>query len=102
MPTALLPADTAFAAAPMQFAVFGRMEPWRRLRLAMEMSDAARRLAARGIQDRHPDDNDNQVQWPRLDRAYLRKWAPDLGVADTLENILCQAEGLATKQRPES
>jgi hypothetical protein len=32
------------------------------------------------------------VQWPRLDRAYLRRWAADLGVAEKLEEILRSAE----------
>src|SRR5262249_25449977 len=32
------------------------------------------------------------TQWPRLDLAYLRKWAPALGVADDLEKLLSVAE----------
>jgi len=31
-------------------------------------------------------------QWPTLDLAYLRKWAPPLGVADQLEELLDTAE----------
>jgi hypothetical protein len=32
------------------------------------------------------------VQWPRLDQAYLRKWAIDLGVSEQLEALLRTAE----------
>jgi hypothetical protein len=32
------------------------------------------------------------VQWPRLDHAYLRKWASSLGVADRMEEVLTKAE----------
>jgi len=31
------------------------------------------------------------VQWPRLDQAYLRKWAPSLGVAEKLEELFRKA-----------
>lgn len=34
------------------------------------------------------------VQGPRLDREYLRKWAPTLGVAEQLEELLRRAEEL--------
>ena len=37
------------------------------------------------------------LQGDQLDRAYLRKWAKELGVAEQLEEILRQAERL---QRP--
>src|SRR5262249_1074259 len=37
------------------------------------------------------------AQWPRLDRAYLRTWAADLGVMDALEELLRQGEELAPK-----
>ena len=33
-----------------------------------------------------------KVQGERLDRAYLRRWATALGVADLLEQALAQAE----------
>jgi hypothetical protein len=32
------------------------------------------------------------VQWPRLDREYLRKWAAELGVSESLEGLLRKAE----------
>jgi hypothetical protein len=32
------------------------------------------------------------VQGPKLDKAYLRKWAPSLGVIDLLEDLLHRAE----------
>jgi hypothetical protein len=34
------------------------------------------------------------AQWPRLDQAYLRRWAADLGVTEALEDLLRQAEEL--------
>ena len=34
------------------------------------------------------------VQWQRLDKAYLRKWAQELSVADLLETLLNHAEKL--------
>jgi hypothetical protein len=41
------------------------------------------------------------VQGSKLDRAYLRKWAPILGVAGQLENLLRQAEGFPSAEGPE-
>jgi hypothetical protein len=32
------------------------------------------------------------VQWPKLDQAYLRHWAGELGLAEQLEELLRQAE----------
>ncbi len=40
------------------------------------------------------------VQGPRLDRAYLRKWAPLLGVADKLEELLRKADASSAPQSP--
>jgi hypothetical protein len=40
------------------------------------------------------------VQWPRLDRDYLRKWAPALGVAEKLEELLKRAEELQPRPGP--
>jgi hypothetical protein len=37
------------------------------------------------------------AQWPRLDRDYLRRWAPDLGVAEILEELLRQGEELVNR-----
>ena len=34
------------------------------------------------------------VQWQRLDKVYLRKWAQELSVADLLETLLSHAEEL--------
>jgi hypothetical protein len=36
------------------------------------------------------------VQWARLDLQYLRRWAPSLGVADQLEELLREAAKLQT------
>jgi hypothetical protein len=38
------------------------------------------------------------VQWPRLDREYLRRWAPALGVAEKLGELLKRAEELQPGQ----
>jgi hypothetical protein len=34
------------------------------------------------------------AQWPRLDQAYLRRWAADLGITEELEGLLREAEQL--------
>jgi hypothetical protein len=34
------------------------------------------------------------AQWPRLDQGYLRRWAVVLGVSDSLEQLLQEAEKL--------
>jgi hypothetical protein len=40
------------------------------------------------------------VQWPKLDQAYLRRWAGPLGVADTLEELLGKAKDLCSEPPP--
>jgi hypothetical protein len=40
------------------------------------------------------------VQWARLDQQYLRRWAPSLGVADQLEELLREAAKLQTSPPP--
>ncbi len=40
------------------------------------------------------------VQGAKLDLAHLRKWAPSLGVADQLEELLREAESLRSKPGP--
>jgi hypothetical protein len=37
-----------------------------------------------------------KVRWAVLDKAYLRKWAHELGVAEKLEDLLGEAERLQT------
>jgi hypothetical protein len=39
-------------------------------------------------------------QWPRLDQAYLHKWAPALGVVDSLNDLLRKAEALQSPDKP--
>ena len=39
------------------------------------------------------------VQWPQLDQGYLRRWASELGVSESLETILQQA-GQASQSSP--
>ena len=38
------------------------------------------------------------VQWRTLDRVYLRRWAPLLGVADKLEEVLRKADEQSRQQ----
>ena len=40
------------------------------------------------------------AQWPNLDRDYLRKWAPELGVDEDLEEVLRIAESAQAKPKP--
>jgi hypothetical protein len=40
------------------------------------------------------------VQWPTLDQVYLRRWAPHLGVAEKLEEVLRRAGDLFSQQQP--
>jgi hypothetical protein len=39
------------------------------------------------------------AQWPKLDRAYMRKWSFELGVADALEELLRRGEELVGPAR---
>jgi predicted RNA polymerase sigma factor len=58
----IVPADTTLEAARVQFEVFRRMRPDRRLELALEMSTALRNVAASGVRSRHPDYSEEQVK----------------------------------------
>jgi hypothetical protein len=40
------------------------------------------------------------VQWPTLDREYMRKWAPQLGVTAELEEVLRIAEESQSRPAP--
>ena len=67
-----IPRDTTLEAARMQLEIFRRMTPEQRSRLAFELTDSVRRLAAEGVRARHPEDTDDQV---RL--AEIRLWLGD-------------------------
>jgi len=54
--------DTSHEAARVQIRSWRSMGPAQRLHTALTLSDAARQVAAAGIQHRHPDYNDEQVQ----------------------------------------
>ncbi len=62
MPDPYLPADTSLEAIRVQHAIYRRMPPEQRLRLACQMSDSIRVVAADGVRARHPDYNQRQVQ----------------------------------------
>jgi hypothetical protein len=47
--------DTDAAAHRAQLAVYARMTPSRRVELAFELSERARRIATAGIRSRHPN-----------------------------------------------
>lgn len=54
--------DTTVEAQRHHDDVFRAMSPERRVAMAVEMSDAACRMAEDGIRMRHPDDTDEQVR----------------------------------------
>jgi hypothetical protein len=58
----LVPADTTPEAAQVQFEVFRRMAPSRRLLLALKMSDTLQGIAAAGVHSRHPAFSEEQVR----------------------------------------
>jgi hypothetical protein len=62
MPDPFLPSDTSLEAIRVQHAIYRRMPPEQRLRLACQMSDSARALAADGVRARHPEYSERQVQ----------------------------------------
>lgn len=55
-------ADTTAEAARVQFAVYRRMAPERRLELAFQMTADLRRRLADGIRQRHPEYDEHQVR----------------------------------------
>jgi hypothetical protein len=62
----IAPADTTPEALEVQRAIWRRMGPVRRLRLAMQMSDDSRRITADGIRSRHPDYAPEQIRFALL------------------------------------
>ena len=59
---ASIPADTSLEAARVQYEIYARMPPARRLQLALEMSDFLRQTVEAGVRARHPDYTDEQVR----------------------------------------
>ena len=57
------PADTSDEAHAAQVAAWRRMGPYRRLALALQMSDEIRQVARDGIRHRHPEYDDEQLRW---------------------------------------
>jgi hypothetical protein len=62
MPDPFLPSDTSLEAIRIQHTIYRRMPPEKRLRLACQMSDSIRAVAADGVRARHPDYTERQVQ----------------------------------------
>ncbi len=59
----MLPLDTHPDAWAAQIAVFRRMAPSERLRIALEMSDELDAVSASGTRARHPEYDDRDVLW---------------------------------------
>src|SRR5437867_1679624 len=55
MPGTVFLGDTTLEAARVQWEVFRRMKPEKRLELAFSMSESLRRLVASGVRSRHPE-----------------------------------------------
>ena len=55
-------ADTTPEADAAQFGVYRRMSDARRLEIALQMSDEARRITAAGIRAHHPEYTDTHVE----------------------------------------
>jgi hypothetical protein len=53
--------DTSSDVADRQRAVYARMAPDERVRLAVQMSEMTREIAMDGIRQRHPDYSDDDV-----------------------------------------
>jgi hypothetical protein len=64
------PLDTSEQAASIQIAVYRRMEPAARLRVALELTEMSRRLLTDGIRKRHPEYDGEQVRLAAT-RAWL-------------------------------
>ena len=57
-----VPADTIPEAARVQWDIFRRMSPSKRLELALRMSDSLRNVVASGVRDRHAGWSEEQVR----------------------------------------
>ncbi|HYV38717.1 MAG TPA: hypothetical protein VE988_23735 [Gemmataceae bacterium] len=57
-----VPAVTTREAALVQLEIYRRMPPGRTLKMAMEMSDFMRDIAAAGVRRRHPEYDEQQVK----------------------------------------
>jgi hypothetical protein len=57
-----IPADTTLEAARVQYDIYRRMAPSKRLELAAQMSTALRELVAAGVRHRHPEYDERQVK----------------------------------------
>jgi hypothetical protein len=74
-------ADTSPEAHAVQLRIYRSMSPGRRLALAVEMSEEAAAMLSSGIEARHPDYSEAQVNWAfrrlRLGDALFRRVWPD-------------------------
>ena len=58
----IAPADTLPEAAQVQFEIFRRMSPNKRLQLALRMGDSLRQVVAAGVRHRQPEISEDQVR----------------------------------------
>ncbi len=67
--------DTDFDAEQVQFAIWRRMEPWRRLAMMEDLHATACAMAEQFERRRHPDADDEEIRLRvfarRLDRATM-------------------------------
>jgi len=57
----MIPADTSVEAAEAQVRILSDMAPPERMRIAFEMSEAARRMALAGLRSRNPDLSEEEL-----------------------------------------
>ena len=62
MSASLIAADTSKEAARVQFAVYRRMTPERRLELTFRMTADMRQRLADGVRQRHPEYSEHEVR----------------------------------------
>ncbi len=77
--------DTTDAARREQIASIRRMEPGERVRVAVEMSEDVRRIAAAGARLRHPEWSDASVRRAVLSSIYGRAFVDRVLGADAAD-----------------
>jgi hypothetical protein len=70
----VVPADTTPEAARVQFEIYRRMQPSRRLEIALEMNTTMRELVAAGVRCRHPDYSAEQVRLAVIRLCLGEEW----------------------------
>lgn len=68
-----MPFDTSPSMAALQNELYRRIGEKERARIAAELSDALRELAAAGVRQRHPEYTDDEVRAELLEVFYGRR-----------------------------